>query len=462
MIPYHEPWADEAQAWQLARSVSVPELFRTYLRYEGSPGLWHLFLAALSRLHCTYELMPWIAAAFAVLGVSLLIFFSPFPRYIRLALPFTFYLCFQYAVVARSYVLVPVLLFGVALCWKRHPVLLATVLGLLGNVCLHSLAISGGFALTYLIVNFRHARTRKFALAAVLLGIFYLAAILTVWPQPHGLNFQPWWQLQHHSVATRLLKFVSKAIMCWVAFLPARVPKILVLPFAIWGWGYFAVKLKKRGLLVYGLPALTFSLFAGYYCSFWHAGMFILTVIAICWIAWPQILQLGKVPWLLALSVIVLHLGWAVHAAAFDHLHAYSPDLAAARFLKPHVEAGEAIALTYLGDPDINAYHSIGLAPYFDHPIFVNQRRPFWLWTSAEHTDAEFLRDLKRKPPLVLAIYYNYDGSPFIPSRDLPHHPNADLLNRSGYRLAKYFCGEKPEQFGEREEICDLIYEQTR
>src|ERR1700751_3133670 len=131
MIPYHEPWADEAQAWQLARSVSLSDLFRTYLRYEGSPGLWHLFLAILSRLHCNYDLMHWITAAVAVFGVALLVFFSPFPRYIRLALPFTFYLCFQYAVVARSYVLVPVLIFGVAACWKRHPALVAVVLGLL-------------------------------------------------------------------------------------------------------------------------------------------------------------------------------------------------------------------------------------------------------------------------------------------------------------------------------------------
>lgn len=29
IIPYHEPIADEAQAWQLARSLSLPALFQT-------------------------------------------------------------------------------------------------------------------------------------------------------------------------------------------------------------------------------------------------------------------------------------------------------------------------------------------------------------------------------------------------------------------------------------------------
>jgi hypothetical protein len=463
MIPYHEPWADEAQAWQLARSVSIPQLFHTYLRYEGSPGLWHLLLAVLARFHCTYQLMPWFAGAIATAGVALLIFHAPFPRYIRLTLPFTFYLCFQYAVVARSYVLVPVLVFCVAFCWKRHPALLAVALGLLGNVCLHSLAISGGFALTYLVLNYREARSRKFISAAAILVAFYLAAILTVWPLPHGLNFNPWSKIEHYSIGAKALAYIARTLMCWVAFLPNRhFSALLALLLAICSWIYFPMQLRKHGLLTYGLPVLTFSLFAGYYYNFWHAGMFILTVIAVCWIAWPKITQVGRVPLFLAILVIALQIGWTVHAAAFDHFQVYSPDFAAARFLKSHVDDGEAIALTYIRRPDINAYHSIGLAPYFDQPIFVNQRRAFWLWTSKEHTDAEFINDLKQKPPLVVAIYFNDDFTRFIPSRDLPHHPTADLLNRSGYRLTHYFCGEKPEKFSEREEICDLIYERRR
>ena len=101
-IPRHEPWADEAQAWQLARSVPVSQLFSHYLRYEGSPGLWHLLLAGLSKVHISYAGMHWFAGAIAIAGVALLIFLAPFPLTIRLTLPFTFYLAFQYAVVARS------------------------------------------------------------------------------------------------------------------------------------------------------------------------------------------------------------------------------------------------------------------------------------------------------------------------------------------------------------------------
>ena len=160
-IPRHEPWADEAQSWQLARSVPVPRLFSHYLREEGSPGLWHLLLAVLAKLHVSYAGLHWFSGLVALLGVSLLIFLAPFPRSIRLTLPFTFFLAFQYAVVARSYVLTPILLFGLAIVWRRSPILVALLLGLLGNVALHVLAISVGFAIVYVIEIWRGDRKQE-------------------------------------------------------------------------------------------------------------------------------------------------------------------------------------------------------------------------------------------------------------------------------------------------------------
>ena len=47
---HHEMWRDEIQAWLIARdSGSIFELF-AHLKYEGHPGLWHLFLMPLTRI----------------------------------------------------------------------------------------------------------------------------------------------------------------------------------------------------------------------------------------------------------------------------------------------------------------------------------------------------------------------------------------------------------------------------
>lgn len=184
-IQHHEPWSDEAQAWQLARSLHLSELFHTYLRYEGHPGLWHLLLSGVIHLGVSYTGLHWICGAIALAGVSLLVFSAPFPRYIRLTLPFTFFLMYQYAVVARGYVLVPLLLFAIAMAWRRNPVLLAVLLALLANVSLHAFAISGGLVLLYLLERRRDRSLdghKSLVLPGVILLVFYGFAIWTVWP----------------------------------------------------------------------------------------------------------------------------------------------------------------------------------------------------------------------------------------------------------------------------------------
>jgi hypothetical protein len=95
-FPHHEPCPDEAQAWQLARTLPFAQMFRL-LSYEGHPGLWYVLLWALSRLHVSYTGMCCVAAVIAFAGITLLVSTSPFPRFVKLLLPFSFYLAFQYA-----------------------------------------------------------------------------------------------------------------------------------------------------------------------------------------------------------------------------------------------------------------------------------------------------------------------------------------------------------------------------
>jgi hypothetical protein len=271
-IAHHEPWADEAQAWQLARSLPLRTLFAHALRYEGSPGLWHLLLHSLAVLHLGYAGMHWVTGLIALWGVALLVFRAPFPSWARFTLPFTFFLAYQFPVVARSYVLAPLLLFSLAITWKRKSAVgPAILLGLLANVAMHCYAISLGFALVYAWEIWRKERTVKHLWFSVgILFVFYAAALLTVLPQPADL-YSPAVQTPGASIWSAILLRLMRcsSYVTYGTALPAPVGCLLLGMFVPSLWGPH---------LRYFLPVLTLAAFSGFcYFNFWHLGLLVLT-----------------------------------------------------------------------------------------------------------------------------------------------------------------------------------------
>ncbi|MDP9037836.1 MAG: hypothetical protein M3O02_01015 [Acidobacteriota bacterium] len=188
-IPFHERWADEAQAWLIARDNSLWDIFYRRLHYEGTPGLWHLILWAATRLHLPYASINWISGLFALAGAFLWLRYSPFPTLLRLLVPLTFWMQYQYAVTARSYSLVP--LFAFALCAliareRPRPLLFALLAGLMANLSLYAFLWAGTLTLVYLPALWRrraHLASRSaLPLAALLFGCLTLFAVYTALP----------------------------------------------------------------------------------------------------------------------------------------------------------------------------------------------------------------------------------------------------------------------------------------
>ncbi|MBR1930362.1 MAG: hypothetical protein IJ833_02665, partial [Lachnospiraceae bacterium] len=101
---FHEPWFDEALAWQIARHCSIIDILFYIPHYEGHPPLWHLLLLPFARLGAPYEWsLLLVSVAIMSVAVGLLLKYAPFPRIIKLLLPFTFFLGYQYSVISRPY-----------------------------------------------------------------------------------------------------------------------------------------------------------------------------------------------------------------------------------------------------------------------------------------------------------------------------------------------------------------------
>ena len=154
MASKHEPWMDEAQAWLLAKDASLIDLFVKYLRYEGTPGLWHLILMIPAKLGLPYFTINVLSAAFSALGVWLFLRYAPFPLIIKILFPFSYFVFFQYGIIARSYCLIPLLLFSIAIIYRRkieRPVLFSLLLCLLANVSSHTFLIAGAIFFVHIL-----------------------------------------------------------------------------------------------------------------------------------------------------------------------------------------------------------------------------------------------------------------------------------------------------------------------
>jgi hypothetical protein len=452
-IPYHEPFADEAQAWQLARSLSLPVLFHSYLRYEASPGLWHFLLWILVHAHVTYTGMHWVCGGIAVGGASLLIFKSPFPRYIKLLLPFTCFLLFQFAIVARSYALVPILLFSIALCWKKNPALPLLLLGLLANTSLHAAVFSGGLAIVYLVEQLRKdrpewARRRQILIGVIALLALWAFAIWTAWPPKDNAFFGS------YTHGNQRFLFSALRSLFW----GTCEPWILSFPY----WIAIASLFAARRRLLYLLPVVFFAGFSGFsLANWWHVGLLTPLVITLLWITWPASFDkpsrrefIGRIA---VVVMAIMQIFWSVNAIRFDHDNAYSPDLATAEFLRPLVQRGARVAVTYSDDPEGRGYRSVGILPYFDHNIFINLPDFFWSWSTRNPTEEMFLKTLPSGPSVVVVEVRSMH--PEIPVNMLD--PKIQLLDRSGYRFSHMFCGAMPMGFQIGEKNCHLIFQRV-
>jgi hypothetical protein len=450
-IPFHEPWVDEAQAWQLARSLSLPALFKTYIRYEGSPGLWYFLLWILNRAHIGYTGLHWVCGIIALAAASLLVFASPLPRILKLSLPFTSFLLFQYAVVARNYVLVPILLFTVAYCWKKNPLLVALLLGLLANTALHAAVISAGLALVYAIEYLRKGsgRRRKLLLFALIVAVFYTFAIWTAWP-PHDLALSRVRGATPTPVAHALASLVWGICEPWGLSIPFW--------FVIAGW--FAARRK----FLYLLPVLFFAIFSGeVYANWWHVGLLVPLLISLLWITWPDP-RVGASPGasraetfgqFAMILMIATQLLWSGYALFYDHYHPYSGDPAAAAFLKPYVRNSATIAVTFIDDEGNHAFDGVGILPYFDKNIYANQANSFWWWSDLDTTEDRFTQILPTHPNFVL-VEVRYKGG--IDRIDLDQ-PRIVSVQKAGYRFVHAYCGTYPQRLQLGLTTCHVIFE---
>jgi len=512
---FHAAWADEAQAWLIARDLPLLQIFTYRLHYEGTPGLWHFLLWILCRLHLPFAAMHGLSLLAGAAAVAVLLCYAPFPRPLRLLLPFAFALVIPTAVVARSYSLVPLLAFWLCASLRKAnfpPLAMALLIGLLANTSLKAFFLAVGLLLYSLFDSARLAQPDALPrrIAAGLVLVLLLFAVYTAIPAPDlsGNNatsltgnrktsallsrltgipapaatpkkvaghdpvtampaslhaYQRWlWQAEHaknshgHGVPwlSSTLNFLS------LAFFPVSSSNLLALLFyaALLAW------LVQKRAWAAALP-LVITLIGAKIIPFseHHTSVLWTALIATLWLAWdrpparPSLANRVLLPVLLGL-VLVEQAAWTAFAAACELHSPYDGGRDAAHWIDSQPASPWIAGFNY---------HIVSIEPYVKTNPFRNRPTAYWSWSSTADTDAHLAETVAQHPGLIV-VGEGYDGNVSWRNQIVPEKPawgrndpapTDGYLLQLGYEPVQRFCGRHPDHFGFSEQTCEVIYQ---
>jgi len=429
----HESWFDEAQAWLLARDLDVFRLWFVYLRYEGTPGLWHSMLAIPAKLGLPYGAMHLIANVAAGVAAALVLWRAPFPWIVRALLPFTYFLIYQYAVIARSYTLFPAIFFLTALFLpqaRHRTYVFMLLLIVMANISLHGTLAATGILAAYLVELWRdrnqlsQAEILRHALAC---GGFVVALMLLaaqLWPPNDLWIFRAPGSLGlRRSAVVAVITQTSEALSIQYPKI-AQVESMIgwskgahaakALAFLILGMGPSGLVLalsmywfyKMRTLLYFVLPAGAVLLLSSLvYHNVWHAGVLFLIWLFAMWLTTNR--SQASTPAYICLAwilVLATQLYASAATIAFDIANPYSGSREVARYLKSEGLSDRVVFAA--------GHESMSVQPYFTKNVFRNyhngDKPAFWIW----RTSNDFPEVMSSIPPsrpdvLVLSLRTN-------------------------------------------------------
>ncbi|MDB5250152.1 MAG: hypothetical protein JWQ40_4546 [Segetibacter sp.] len=455
-VAHHEPWMDEAQAWLLAKDLGFKELFVKYLRYEGSPGLWHLVLMIPAKLGLPYVTINILSAFFSAVGVWLFIRYAPFPILIKILYPFSFFVFFQYGIVARSYCLIAPILFSLAIIYNKryeHPYIFVLLLCLLANISAHTFLIAGSIAFIQFLGiikewEFLDKRSkREQAISMLVFGFMALLVVFVVMTPPDQIYAGTAnWGIDNFIRTTKRMVGGSLLMnefssLYWFSGLVSFIIFIITV---IW-------LTKNKMALLYLLPLLLLStLFAIKYRNLWHQGVLFLLWLFVLWVSYDKYRNRPRIPMgrtLIGAIALVLAVQayWCFDALKYDLTSNYSGSYSLAKYIKKNGLQNEKIF--------VSGWKTISVLPYFNKNIFYNHNygsnHRFWNWSVNNVTSVG-------ATPFVLDTIGCVQPEVVIFASD--HIPSRQRIELPGYKAVAFFKGYLCWKTGVIEPECYLVF----
>lgn len=391
---HHEPWADEAQSWLIARDTKLTNLL-SVMSYEGSPALWPIILKIFICFGIEYQHLFIIPLFFSSLGIWLLIYKSKLPLGISVLLPFTYYIFYQYTIVARSYCLVLPCIELIALTYEdrtKKAYFYGILLILLSSISVHMLLLSGILFTMYCLDIYGMIKQNENKImiifnivVTIIVGASYIFTI---------------WYLKTPSDCSFMARFNLDIIKIILLFC-ARIGEVLVYnSLGIYGIDVFMILVLlfslcyKANFKFYVIASVVWIFLSCFYCNKWHIGLIFLSILLALQLfpSKPKFMdkRINKFIYLLIGVVFCIQISWSFRTAYYDYNQNNSGSYEAAKFIKEnHYQNTKIYGL---------GYFPTAIEPYFNRNIFKNRGndKAFYVWSfsNGDLTNEEILKDL--------------------------------------------------------------------
>ena len=379
---FHEPWFDEAQAWQIAKCAGLREILFEIPHYEGHPPLWHLILAIPAKLGVPFEIgLKTVGFLISAASVYLILFKMPYPRLMRLLIPFSYFIFYQYGVIVRPYGLMLLVFLLLALAFPQKDNRPWRFAGLLMLLCLtnaYGIVIAGGIAVCWVWELVREKGIGAFAKEVLKdsrtqsLGALLVLALLIIWailPRSDTLITSSYPSNSFLlCLVCALFTFIGECTLTTSSWFSIdrvllqgaviSVPELIV--FCLIGiilWLLILCVSSKRALKYLIVPYVLFAAFAaGVYFNVHHLGITLLFLLF-----WAGVigqdeshLELGeivikrltktekdsvlikRVAFMIFALCMLVPVYWSVHASVLEVGKEYSYGRSGAQFLREH------------------------------------------------------------------------------------------------------------------------------
>jgi hypothetical protein len=389
----HEPWFDESQAWLLARDNGFWQLLAHRVRYEGTPGLWHVVLWLAIRAGLPFQWFFTIPMAFSVAGAAVIVWRAPFPAWLSIAFLASYFFGYQYAVIARSYCLDLLLFPLAAMLFARRvdrPLAYALVVGLIANANTHGFLVGAmlGLELAWQCARHRTLRRPDNAVALAICGGLCLFALFCAWQPSDNDYLHPGFRASPVITLTLYLchAFVDH-IDVWSWDMPGKYESFCCVALSL-VLLYCIAKLILAGrnaMIHFSVLGVLLLFSALVYAKTWHSGILFLSCLFVLWVEWDNCQARADRRNLMVIIAVVLGLQavQTIRTGLWDIEHVYSPGRQAATALIAYRVNHPHARIDGYGDFAFN------VQPWLDGNPFGNyhhgdRRMSYVLWDKKE------------------------------------------------------------------------------